>query len=214
MPLLKRAREIRLPLSRDIVGYALVIDVVTREVILAPLRRLRGHILYYLPEGEAGPMYIMFPVRPAGIWRGVGLPWYVVYQFRRAGFSVSPELELVLRITGLEDIPLDSPQGIDRLVTELVTRLYGEKLAPHELELIEGVGIGIKMPTNAMKTFVQLLAEKVTTNIAHLAELWHEREELAKLAGAPKPLGIGRWFWLLLLVVVLVVVLMYAFRPW
>jgi len=196
-------RHIRIPYGRGIVGYALVVDAYTREVFVASLRRLRGNIYYYLPEGERGSTYILVPIKPLGVWRGVGLPWYVAYQFRRVGFSVTPELELVLKVTGLDSIPLDSPQGVEKFISELVSRIYGDQLEPGELKLVEGVAIAVPMLSKSLTSFAQLISEKMTANIAHLGELWHEREELARLQEAAR--GRAGWGWLWPLVILLIV---------
>jgi len=214
---LRRARAIeryiRIPYGRDIVGYALVTDVTTREVFIASLKRLRGNILYYLPEGERGPMYILIPVKPLGTWRGVGLPWYIGYQYRRVGVSVTPELELVLRLAGLDNIPLDSPHGVEKFISELVSRIYGDQLEPSEIKLVEGVAIGLPLLSKALTSFAQLLAEKMTTNIAHLAELWREREELAKMQEALRGrIGWG-WLWPIVILVIVLAVIFYLARP-
>ncbi|MCI4437487.1 MAG: hypothetical protein JHC33_11830, partial [Ignisphaera sp.] len=81
---------IKIPVRKDVVAYALVIDASTRIAKIALLRRFAG-MLFYLPEGWKGPKYLFIEsAPPAGILAGVNKPIYVALQFSRTAVSISP----------------------------------------------------------------------------------------------------------------------------
>jgi hypothetical protein len=168
---------IKIPVRKDVVAYALVIDASTRVVRIALLRRFAG-MLFYLPEGWRGPKYLFIEsAPPVGILAGVGKPVYVALQFSRTAVSISPEVALVLKAYG-ESIDLSNPEGLQKFL-----KVVGEKVLPKEqaigaLQLFDGVAISIPFE-KAVELIANWISSTWRTEFDSLTSFWDEIERAA-----------------------------------
>jgi len=196
---------IKIPIRRDVVAYALVIDASTRIARIALLRRFAG-MLFYLPEGWKGPKYLFIEsAPPVGVLMGVNKPIYVALQFSRTAVSISPEVALALKAYG-ENIDISNPEGLQKFL-----RVVGEKVLPKEqsvgeLQLFDGVAISIPFE-KAVELISSWVSSTWKTEFDGLTDFWSEIERAAQALRG----GGAEWMRYLVYVAVAIAIVMIAF---
>ena len=196
---------IKIPIRRDVIAYALVIDASTRIARIALLRRFAG-MLFYLPEGWRGSKYLFIEsAPPVGILAGVNKPIYVALQFSRTTVSISPEVALALKAYG-ENIDISNPEGLQKFL-----RVVGEKVLPKEqavgeLQLFDGVAISIPFE-RAVELISSWMASTWKTEFDALTDFWSEIERAAQALRG----GGAEWMRHLIYVAIAIAIIMISF---
>jgi len=197
--------DIKIPVRRDIVGYAIVMDASTRSVRIALLRRYAG-LLFYLPEGWKGAKYLFIPAgSPVGVLAGTNKPVYVALQFSRTAVSIPLEVPLILKAYGM-DVDLSTPQGLQKFL-----QVVGEKLLPKEqvageLQLFDGVAISIPFE-KAVEFISSWISSTWKSEFDSLADFWSEIERAVQALRG----GGAEWMRYLVYVAIAVAIIMITF---
>jgi hypothetical protein len=198
--------SVKIPVRRDVVGYALVLDASTKTARVALLRRYAG-LLFYLPEGWGGAKYLFIPAgSPVGVLAGTNKPIYVALQFSRTAVSVPLEVPLILKAYG-ESIDLSTPQGLQKFLQIVGEKILEKEQSVGELQLFDGVAVSIPFE-KAVEYLSSWISTTSKTVFDGLADFWSEIERAAAtLRGA----GAGEWMRYLMYMILIIGALVLVF---
>jgi hypothetical protein len=198
--------SIKIPVQRDIVGYAIVMDASTRTIRIALLRRYAG-LMFYLPEGWRGTKYLFIPAGPPiGVLMGTNKPVYIALQFSRTAVSMPLEIPLILKAYG-ESVDLSSPQGLQKFLQIVGEKVLDREQSIGELQLFDGVAISIPFDkaTEYLSNWISTTSKSMFDG---LADFWSEIE---RAASALRGGGAGEWMRYLVYVAIAIAIMMIVF---